>query len=109
MQESESHEDQYQFEICPVDHSVQTHYQIAISCVFSFSNQFTSCPNRKFKYCVVSGEKWPGSENLQSPWMPRTPKPAKASTSTAEKIQDESIAHKESSSSYQEQVPEMFI
>ena len=41
--------------------------------------------------------------------MPRTTKPAKASTSTNEKIQDESSTHKESSSSDQEQDPEVFI
>ena len=41
--------------------------------------------------------------------MPRTNKPAKASTSAAEKIQDESITHEESSSSDQEQDPEVFI
>ena len=41
--------------------------------------------------------------------MPRTRKPAKASTSAAEKIQDESSAHEESSSLDQEQDPEVFI
>ena len=41
--------------------------------------------------------------------MTRTTKPAKASTSAAEKIQDESSTHKESSSSDQEQDPEIFI
>ena len=41
--------------------------------------------------------------------MPRRTKPAKASTSVAEKIQDESSAHEESSSSDQEQDPEVFI
>ena len=41
--------------------------------------------------------------------MPRTTKPAKASTSTVEKIQDESSAHEESSSSGKEQDPEVFI
>ena len=41
--------------------------------------------------------------------MPRTTKPAKASTSAATKIQDESSAHEESSSSGQEQDPEVFI
>ena len=41
--------------------------------------------------------------------MPSTTKPAKASTSTAEKFQDESSTHEESSSSDQEQDPELFI
>ena len=41
--------------------------------------------------------------------MPRTTKPAKASTSTTEKVQDESSAHEESSSSDQEQDPEVFL
>ena len=41
--------------------------------------------------------------------MPRASKPAKPSTSTAEKIQDESSTHEESSSSDQEQDPEIFI
>ena len=41
--------------------------------------------------------------------MPRTTKPTKASRSTAEKFQDESNTHEESSSSYQEQDPEVFI
>ena len=41
--------------------------------------------------------------------MPRTTKPAKASTSTAKKIQDESSTHEESLSSDQEQNPEVFI
>ena len=41
--------------------------------------------------------------------MPRTTKPEKVSTSTAEKIQDESNTHEESSSSDQEQDPEVFI
>ena len=41
--------------------------------------------------------------------MPRTTKAAKASTNTAEKIQDESSTHEESSSSDQEQDPEVFI
>ena len=41
--------------------------------------------------------------------MPRTTKTAKASTSTTEKIQDESSTHEESSSSDQEQDPEAFI
>ena len=43
------------------------------------------------------------------PKMPRTMKPARASTSTAEQIQDESCAHEGSSSSDQEQDPEVFI
>ena len=41
--------------------------------------------------------------------MPITIKPAKLSTSTAEKLQDESSTHEESSSSVQEQDPEVFI
>ena len=41
--------------------------------------------------------------------MPRTTKPAKASTNTTEKIQDESSAQEESSRSDQEQDPEVFI
>ena len=41
--------------------------------------------------------------------MPRTTKPAKASTSATEKIQDKSKAREESSSSDQEQDPEVFI
>ena len=41
--------------------------------------------------------------------MPRTTKTTKASTSTNEKIQDESSAHEKSSSSDQEQDPEVFI
>ena len=41
--------------------------------------------------------------------MPRTTKPATASTSAAEKVQDESSTHEESSSSDQEQDPEVFI
>ena len=41
--------------------------------------------------------------------MPRTTKPTKASTGATEKIQDESIAHEESSISNQEQGPEFFI
>ena len=41
--------------------------------------------------------------------MPRTTKPAKTSTSTAEKIQDEPSAHEDSSSSDQEQDPGIFI
>ena len=41
--------------------------------------------------------------------MPRTTKQSKASTSRAEKVQDESSAHEESSSSDQEQHPEVFI
>ena len=41
--------------------------------------------------------------------MPRTRKPAKASASTAEKFQDEPSTHEESSSSDQEQDPEVFI
>ena len=44
-----------------------------------------------------------------SPKMLRTTKPAKASTSTVEKIQDETSIHEESSSSDQEQDPEVFI
>ena len=41
--------------------------------------------------------------------MPRTTKSAKSSTSTGEKLQDESSAHEESPSSDQEQDPEVFI
>ena len=41
--------------------------------------------------------------------MPRTTKPAKASTSAIEKIQDESSAHEKSSSSDQKEDPEVFI
>ena len=41
--------------------------------------------------------------------MPRTTTPAKASTSAAEKVQDESSTHDESSSSDQEQDPEAFL
>ena len=37
VQESDSQEDQYLFEICLVEHSAQNHYQIAISCVSRFS------------------------------------------------------------------------
>ena len=41
--------------------------------------------------------------------MPRTTKPAKASTSTVEEVQEESSAHGESSSSDQEQESEVFL
>ena len=41
--------------------------------------------------------------------MPRATKPVKASTSTAEKIQDESSAYEGTSSSDQEQDPKVFI
>ena len=41
--------------------------------------------------------------------MPRKTKPTKASTSTVEKIQDESSTHEESSSSDQDQDLEVFI
>ena len=41
--------------------------------------------------------------------MSRTTKSAKASTSAAEKVQDESSTHKQPSSSDQEQDPEVFI
>ena len=41
--------------------------------------------------------------------MPRTTKPAKASTRTVEKIQDKSSIHEESSSSDQEQDSAVFI
>ena len=41
--------------------------------------------------------------------MPRRTKPAKTSISTDEKVQDESCAQEESSSSDQEQDPEVFI
>ena len=41
--------------------------------------------------------------------MPRTTKPAKASTSAGEKIQDETSAHEESSSLDQEQDPDVFL
>ena len=41
--------------------------------------------------------------------MPKTAKPAKASMSAVEKIQDECSTHEESSSSDQEQDPEVFI
>ena len=42
VQESESQEDQYLFEICSVEHSVQKCHQIAISCVSSFSKSVYS-------------------------------------------------------------------
>ena len=54
VQESESQEDQYLFEICLVEHFAQNCHQIAISCVSSFLSQFTACPSKKFKFCVVS-------------------------------------------------------
>ena len=41
--------------------------------------------------------------------MPRSTKTTKASTSATEKIQDESSAHEESSSSDQEEDPKVFI
>ena len=41
--------------------------------------------------------------------MPRTTKPAKASTSVAEKIQDESSVHEEPPSLDQEDDPEVFL
>ena len=41
--------------------------------------------------------------------MPRTTRPAKASTSATEKVQEESSAHEESSGSDQEQDPEVFL
>ena len=41
--------------------------------------------------------------------MPRTKKPVKASTSKAEKVQEESSTHEESSSSDQEQDPKVFL
>ena len=41
--------------------------------------------------------------------MPRTTKPAKVSTSTTEKVQEESSGHEESSNSDQEQDPEVFL
>ena len=41
--------------------------------------------------------------------MPKSTKSTKASTSTIENIQDESSAHEESSSSDQEQDPEVFL
>ena len=43
VQDSESQEDQYLFEICPVEHSVQICHQIYISCVSSYPGQFTAC------------------------------------------------------------------
>ena len=44
-QGSESQEDQFLFEICPVEHSAQICCQIAISCVSSYPSQFTVCPS----------------------------------------------------------------
>ena len=44
-QDSESQEEQYLFEICPVEHSVQICHQIAISCVSSYPSQFTAFPS----------------------------------------------------------------
>ena len=41
--------------------------------------------------------------------MPRTTKPAKASTGATENVQDEFSTHEESSSSDQEQDPEVFL
>ena len=43
VQDTESKEDQYLFEICPWEHSDQICHQIAISCVSSFTSHFTAC------------------------------------------------------------------
>ena len=111
VQESESQKDQYLFEICPVEHSVQ----IAIRLTFPvfpvfFQASLQLVPARSLNIVLyLIGSDLPASKYLQSPKMPRTTKPAKAFTSTAEKIQEESRTHEESSSSDQEQDPEVFI
>ena len=110
MQESESQEDQYLFEICPVKHSVQNCHQNAISCVSSVSKPVYSLSQLEvLKNHVVCDWKGHASQNLQSSKMPRLTKIAKASASVTEKIQDESSAHEESASSDQEQDPEVII
>ena len=43
VQDTESQEDQYLFEICPVEYSMEMCHQIAISCVSSYPSHFTPC------------------------------------------------------------------
>ena len=43
LKDTESQEDQYLFEICPVEYSVHICHQIAISCVFSYPSHFAAC------------------------------------------------------------------
>ena len=43
VQDTESQEDQYLFEICPFEHSAQMFHQIVISCVSSLPSHFTAC------------------------------------------------------------------
>ena len=43
VQDSQSKENQYLFEICPVEHSAQICHQIAISCLSSYHSLFTAC------------------------------------------------------------------
>ena len=101
VQDSESQEDQYLFEICPVEHSVQNCHQIAISCVSIHLSQFTACPARNLNIALylIGGDVLVKSTESQDAQNHKTGKP---STSTVEKIQDESSAHEESSSSDQD-------
>ena len=43
VQDTESQEDHYLFEICPVEYSVHICHQIAISRVSSYPSHFTTC------------------------------------------------------------------
>ena len=43
VQDTESQEDQYLFEICSVEHSKQICHDIALSCVSSCPSHFTAC------------------------------------------------------------------
>ena len=52
-QDSASQEDQYLFEICPVEHSAQICHQFAISCVSSYPSQSTACPSQNLILCCI--------------------------------------------------------
>ena len=98
MQDTES-----LFEICPFGHSEHICHQIAISS-FQLSKPIYSLSQlESINLLHLLGRDLLAQE--QSPKMPRTTKKPKNSSSTMEKVQEESRAHEESSSSDQRTRP----
>ena len=87
-QDPESQEDQYLFEICLVEHSVQICHRLPFPVFPFYPSQFTACPGWNLLLCCICLEVTCYCK-VQSPKIPRTTKPAKASTSAAEEVQKE--------------------
>ena len=84
---------------------MQIYHQIAISCVFSYPSQ----SQLEFNIVLYLLGSDLLTHSTESQGAQNKKKTTKASTRPIEKVQDESSTHEESSSSDQEQDPEVFL